>query len=70
LVFIILFRDVIASEAASYVCIYVAPAIVIAAVGCVIVVEAALQFFSNCVGYSDVKDELCAGEAIEQIDQG
>jgi hypothetical protein len=66
--FAILFRDVIASEGASYLCIYVAPAIVIAAVGCVIVVEAAIQFFSNYVGYSDVKDELCAGEIIQQID--
>lgn len=64
----IIVRDVVVSEGASYLCIYFAPATPAAVVGCVVFVEALIQFVSTYVGYTDVKDELCAGAVLDGLD--
>lgn len=56
----IVLRDVVASEGASYLCTIWGPALP-ALVACIVASQALIQFGSQYFGYSDVKDELCAG---------
>jgi len=63
----IVIRDVLASESASYACFYFAAALP-AAVACAVAMEVIIQFGSQYFGYSDVKDELCDGDVVSEID--
>lgn len=63
----VVLRDVVASESATYLCFYIAPALP-AAVACAVAMEAIIQFGSQYFGYSDVKNELCDGAVVSEID--
>ncbi|MFC6952072.1 hypothetical protein [Halorubellus litoreus] len=65
--FAVVLRDIIVSEVTSAACVYFIAALP-AAVVCAVVAEALTQFISQYFGYRDVKDDLCNGDVISEID--